>query len=168
MKRPEPTEYSPFHAGYIERANDNILEELEQQATAIPDFLRSIPEEKHDFSYAPDKWTLKQLVGHLTDTERIMAYRLLRFSRKDSTPLPGFEENFYVDNSNFLNSSFYELADEFAAVRQGNLFLFRSLKDEQLDLYGEANGNALSVRALLFILSGHLKHHVQIIKDRYL
>jgi uncharacterized damage-inducible protein DinB len=168
MNRPQPDEFGSFFKGYIDAVNDNPLNELEAQLTDFPRFLSSIPEQKHDFAYAEGKWTLKEVLGHMLDTERIMTYRLLRFSRKDSTVLPGFEEDDYVRNSTYRHREFEGLIEEFKAVRQANLFLFKSLSDEQLDLRGTASNNPLSVRALLFIIAGHLKHHKRVIQERYL
>ena len=168
MNRPQPDEYGEFYKGYIDSVNDDVMTELETQATEIPVFFRSIPKEKADFAYAEGKWTVKQLLGHIIDTERIMAYRLLRISRNDSTPLPGFEENDFVKYSNFSNQSFGTLIDEFEAVRKANLFLIGSLTEDQLNRKGTASGLPISVRALLFIMAGHAKHHCKVVSERYL
>ncbi|MBC7912923.1 MAG: DinB family protein [Pyrinomonadaceae bacterium] len=168
MKRPQPDEYGSFHKTYIDLAPDDVLTELENQLNDFPEFMSSIPQHKHEFAYAEGKWTLKELLGHMLDTERIMTYRLLRFSRNDSTALQGFEEDEYVLNSTYRHRKFAELVDEFKAVRFANLFLFKSLSDEQLNRRGTASNLPVSVRVLLFIIAGHLNHHKRIIQERYL
>jgi len=168
MNRPQPHEFAPFYAKYIEKVKDDVMEELEEQSITIPDFLRTTPADKVNFAYAEGKWTLKEVLGHIIDTERIMAYRLLRFSRKDTQPLLGFDENEYVKNSGYLSRGFEGLVDEFELLRKSNLFLFNSLRQEDLPLSGTANGQRITVRALLFVIAGHAKHHKEIIKERYL
>lgn len=168
MKRPQPEEYNSFYQNYIDTVGDDVVSELANQLTSVPEFLGLVPTEKTDYAYAPGKWTLKEVLGHIIDTERIMSYRLLRFSRNDSTPLAGFEENNYVKNAHFANEDFNTMIEEFKAVRKANLFLFRSLTEEELQRKGEANNSLLSVRALLFIMAGHVKHHQKVIEERYL
>jgi uncharacterized damage-inducible protein DinB len=168
INRPQPDEYGSFFANYIARVNGDVLVELENQLIAVPDFLNKIPPEKHNYAYSEGKWTVKELLGHLIDTERIMAYRLLRFSRKDPTDLPGFEENLYVSNSTFSERDLDTLGEEFAAVRKSNMYLIKSLTEEQLVLSGTANGNTVTVKALLFIMAGHIKHHLEILQQLYL
>src|SRR5687767_2495900 len=101
MYRPQPHEFAPFYAGYIQAANDDVISELELQATGFSDLIRGLPPEKGDFAYATGKWTIKELIGHVIDTERIMAYRATCFARNDQNPLPGFDERNYVDNAHF-------------------------------------------------------------------
>ncbi len=165
---PQANEYGAFYANYIAQVTDDVLFELKNQVKSVADFMKAIPSEKQHYAYAEGKWTIKELLGHLVDTERVMSYRLLRFSRKDSTDLPGFEENDYVLNSTFLQRDFNDLIDEFTAVRKSNLYLITSLTEEQLALSGSANNNKVSVKALLFIMAGHVKHHIRILKERYL
>lgn len=168
MNRPQPDEFIPYQQKYIDSVSDDVLAELRNQVETFSNFLESIPSDKHNFAYAGGKWTVKELLGHVIDTERIMAYRLLRFSRKDATPLPGFEENDYVQNSNFSDQKFNDLIEEFKAVRTANLFLFKSLTDEQINLRGIASDNTVTVRALLYVIAGHVNHHKMIIEERYL
>lgn len=168
MNRPQPDEHAAFYNAYIQTVEDDVIDELETQASAFPDFLRSLPPSKAGYAYAPGKWTLKQLLGHLIDTERIMTYRLLCIARNDITPLPGFDENHYVKNSGYSDSDFGKLIEEFEVLRRANLYLFRSLTEEELLRQGTANNYAISVRALLFIIAGHLNHHRKIITERYL
>src|SRR6476661_1049319 len=136
MNRPQADEFAPYYGKYIETVDNDVLSELETQASAFPEFLRSLPEGKGDYAYDEGKWTIKELVGHMIDTERIFAYRTLRFSRNDATNLPGFEENDYVRNAHFNDRTLNSLADEFAALREANLFLIRSLNDEELNRRG--------------------------------
>lgn len=168
MNRPHIDEYSPFYHKYIETVDDDVIDELETQAHAFAEFLKAIPSEKADFRYAPEKWSVKELIGHVIDTERIMAYRTLRFARNDSTPLAGFDEGSYVSNAHFSDRSLDDFAEEFNLLRRTNLHFFRSLTDMELARAGTANGVEITVKALLFIIAGHLNHHRRILTDRYL
>ena len=167
MKRPQADEFSAFYEGYIDAVDDDVIAEIIQQETTLPELMRANAA-KADYAYAEGKWTLKELLGHIIDTERIMAYRLLRVSRNDSTPLPGFEENHYVEFSGHRNADFEKLIQEFEAVRKSTLFLIDSLSEEQLNYRGTASGYPVSGRALVFIIAGHLKHHVGVVRERYL
>ena len=168
MKRPQPDEYSPFYQTYIDKVEDDVLAELNHQLTSIIALLRSIPEEKGDYRYAEGKWSVKEVLGHIIDNERIMAYRLLCFARNDASPLPGYEENDYVRNAHFNSQDFGLLIDELEALRRANLYLYNSLTEEELSRKGIANNTSLSVKALLYVLAGHIKHHIQVIEERYL
>lgn len=168
MNRPQPDEYNAYYASYIEKVNDDVLLELERQLDNFTIFLKSIPPDKYQYAYTAGKWTLQEVLGHILDTERIMAYRLLRFSRNDTSDLAGFDEMHYIQNSSYNHRDFHSLIEEFVQLRKSNLFLFKSLTDKQLSLWGTANRSKVSVRALLFIIAGHLKHHQQVISERYL
>ena len=168
MKRPQAEEFPLFYKGYVDTVSENVLTELEQQMESFSALLRSIPSEKASFAYAEGKWTIKELAGHVIDTERIMAYRALRIARNDTTPLPGFDENDYVANAHFADRSLESLADEFAALRKANMNLIRSLNAIEIDRSGISNEKPISVRALIFIMAGHVNHHVAILKQRYL
>lgn len=168
MKRPQPDEYSAFQQKYIEKIGEDPISELSDQLINFPAFLRAIPVNKTDYAYAEGKWTLKELLGHVIDTERILTYRLLRFARNDSTALEGFEEDDYVKHAHFRNQNFNDLVEECEAVRKANLYLFKSLTEEELERKGVANQSPSSVRALLFIIAGHMKHHQRVIEERYL
>jgi uncharacterized damage-inducible protein DinB len=167
MNRPQPSEYPVWAETYIKLVENDVMEILERQASEFPDFINSLIE-KADYAYAPGKWTIKQLIGHMIDTERILVYRLICFARGEKTPLPGFEEDDYVKNAHFQDRSLLSFSEEFALLRKSNLFLFKSLKEEELHQMGNASNRDISVRALLFVLAGHVTHHAQIIKDRYL
>lgn len=168
MNRPQPSEYAPFYKTYIDTVNDQVIAELEHQANSLPSFLKGLSADKASFAYAEGKWTVKELVGHVIDTERIMAYRLLRIARADQTPLPGFEENDYVANAHFADRTIEGLAEEFAMLRKANMYLIRSFTEDEIGRMGISNGNTVSVRALIYILAGHVNHHRMIIEERYL
>ena len=168
MNRPTAEEYNPYYGPYIAGVADDVVNELKQQANQFPAFIRSISKEKENYAYAPGKWTVKEVLGHIIDTERIMAYRALRFARNDEQDLPGFDENDYVKYSRYAERSLESLAEEFAMLRKANLFLFESLNEEESLRRGTANQNGISVRALVFIIAGHLNHHKKVLKERYL
>jgi len=155
-------------SGYISLVEgDNVLEVLKQQSTDFPDFLNNLIE-KADYAYATGKWTIKEMVGHIIDTERILTYRLLCIARGEQNPLPGFEENAYVEQAHFADRSLLSLSEEFSLLRKANLYLYNSLNAQELQRTGTAAGRQLTVNALLFTIAGHLIHHTQIIKERYL
>jgi uncharacterized damage-inducible protein DinB len=168
MNRPQADEFAPYYATYINTVSENVLGELEHQAISFPAFLASIPEDKGYHAYAEGKWTIKQLVGHMIDTERIMAYRALRIARNDKTPLASFDENQYVVNSFFNDRSLESLSREFAAVREANVYFFKALSEEEFSRIGTASNHPVSVRALLYIMVGHANHHRKILEERYL
>lgn len=163
------TEYSSFNATYVNAVeNADLIEGLEKGLDQMVSFMESIPTEKLEYRYAEGKWTIKDILLHLVDAERIFAYRALRIGRGDKTPLAGFEENDYVPNA-FANSrSMESLLNEFRFVRNATLCLFKSFSGEQLAYMGIASNNPISVRAIGFIISGHQNHHLKIIKERYL
>ncbi|WP_256011108.1 DinB family protein [Desertivirga xinjiangensis] len=167
MKRPQADEYGSFYKAYIDLTDDDVIKELTDQKTSFSDLLRS-GIERAEHAYAKDKWTLKELLGHVIDTERIMAYRLLCISRNEANSLPGFDQDDYVKYAGHNLQNFNKLIEEFELVRASNLLLIDSLTEEQLGRTGMANNYPMSARALLFIMAGHLKHHMKIIKERYL
>lgn len=168
MNRPQADEYPVFYKGYVDTVNDDVLAELEHQIESFPTILREVPTEKAGYAYAEGKWTIIELVGHILDTERIMAYRALRIARNDSTPLAGFEENDYVANAHFADRTLDSMEDEFKHLRKTNLFLIKSLNETELARVGIINDKPISVKALIFIIAGHLNHHMRILKERYL
>lgn len=162
-------EYSEFVATYIKAIeNAELLEELEISLHDFIKFVQNIPMDKFDYRYAEGKWTIKDIIQHIIDAERIFGYRALRISRNDKTPLSGFEENEYVENANANGRSIQELLTEFSAVRHSNLLLFKSFSDEQLTRLGIASNHTISVRALGFVMIGHQKHHQRVFQERYL
>lgn len=162
-------EYATFYAGYIQALeNVELIEELEICVHEFIKFVQNIPMDKFDYRYAEGKWTIKDIIQHLIDAERIFSYRALRISRNDKTPLPGFDENFYVDNTNANDRSIQDLLTELAVVRQSTLSLYKSFTQEQLARIGTASDKEVSVRAIGFIIIGHQKHHQKIFEERYL
>lgn len=162
-------EYSGHFGNYIKAAGDGILiEDLEISLHDFIRFVQNIPMDKFDYRYAEGKWTIKDIIQHVIDTERIFAYRALRFSRNDQTPLPSFEENDYADNTDSNSRSIQDLLTEFSAVRHSTLLFYKSLSEEQLKRIGTASGNQISVRALGFVMIGHQKHHQKVFEERYL
>lgn len=165
-----PSEYAPFYANYISQVSDeySLQEELEISLHRFIKFVQDIPMDKFDYRYAEGKWTIKDIILHLIDAERIFAYRALRFARNDKTDLPGFEENDYVDEANANSRSIMDLLTELSAVRHATLLLFKSFNDYKLLRIGTANNNQMSVRALGFVIIGHQNHHQRIFEERYL
>ncbi|NRT10616.1 DinB family protein [Flavobacterium sp. 14A] len=162
-------EYAPYFEGYMQAAGTGILiEELEISVHAFIRFVQNIPMDKFDYRYAEGKWTIKEIIQHLIDTERIFAYRALRISRNDSTPLPGFDENEYVVNTTASERNLQGLLTEMAVVRQATLSLFNSFSKEQLLRIGIASDKNISVRAIGFLIIGHQVHHQRIFEERYL
>ena len=168
MKRPQVNEYAIFYKKYIDTVSDNVIVEMQHQASSFTSFLKGISPDKASYSYADGKWTVKELVGHIIDTERIMAYRMLTIARNDTTALPGFEENDYVKNAHFSERTLVSLADEFAVLRSANMYLIMSFNEEEINRKGLANNSTVSVLSLIYILAGHLNHHRAIIQERYL
>lgn len=164
---PETSEYAPYYDRYISLVKDNdILAAL--QAQNIRSVLGSVSETQGNLRYAPGKWSIKQVLGHMIDTERIMAYRALRIARGDQTPIEGFEQDDYARNGPFEHCRMDDLLQEFAAVRSATVWLFRSLDREAWGRRGVANKNEITARALAYVIAGHELHHLQILKDKYL
>lgn len=157
-------------AAYINQVSSEytIVEELEISLHRFIKFVQNIPLDKFDYRYAEGKWAVKDIIQHLIDSERIFAYRALRFARNDKTELQGFEENNYVDEANAGKRSIQDLLTEMAVVRQATLSLFKSFSNEELLRIGIASNNPISVRALGFIIIGHQNHHQKIFQERYL
>ncbi len=166
--RPEPGKYAPYHAGYIsEVVGDDILTILDTQRRQMLILLSGCGEEEGQFRYAPDKWSVKEVLGHVCDTERIFAYRALRISRGDRTPLPGFEQDDYVRNAPFASRPLAEVIEDYIAVRRATLTLFRNLDQAAWLRRGIVNNNELTVRALAYITAGHEMHHKKILEEKY-
>ena len=162
-------EYASFYATYIKALDDvPLIEGLDKGLIQMISFISKIPTNKLEYRYAENKWTIKDILLHLIDSERIFSYRALRIGRGDKTSLPGFEENDYVPNAMANNRSLESLLEEFQSVRRSTLSLFTSFPEEQLLYLGTASDNLISVRAIGFIISGHQNHHLKIIEERYL
>jgi uncharacterized damage-inducible protein DinB len=167
MNRPNAEDCAPFYGKYIALVNDDpILETLEKLKNSTCDFFCSLTDEQADYAYAEGKWTIKEVAGHLTDAERTFAYRAFAFSRGQGE-LPGFDENIYVEKATFSNRTLKDLAAEFKAVREANLYMLRALTDDQLNIVGVANGGNIKINSILYIMAGHELHHLNILKERY-
>jgi uncharacterized damage-inducible protein DinB len=168
MARPSLSDAS-FGQHYIALAQGNSAKEVvANHAAEILEFYTSLPEQKKDFAYAEGKWTIIEVLQHVIDAERVFTYRALRFARKDATPLPGFDENDYAANSNAAARDFDALKQEFIALRKATDIFISSLDEEQLQQGGTSNNKYITVNALAFIIYGHLLHHINITKERYL
>jgi hypothetical protein len=166
--KPEATEYAPYYEQYVAlvRGSD-IVKTLEEQARTVRRALSAIPEKRAGFRYAGDKWTIREVVGHWTDAERVFAYRALAFARGEKAPLPSFDENEYSRQSGHDRLTLVELGEEFESVRRGTIFLLRHFRPEAWLRVGVASGNPVSVRALAHIMAGHVAHHLGILHERY-
>ncbi len=166
--RPQPGEYAPYDR-YISLvpAND-VLAALEDQRREMLLLLCGRTEADGDLRYAPDKWSLKELLGHVNDTERIMSYRALRISRGDATPIEGYEQDDYVRNGPFARRPLPDLIEDYIAVRRATVSLFRNLEEPAWSRRGVANKNEVTVRALAYIIAGHELHHRRILEEKYL
>lgn len=167
--RPAPTEYAAYYADYVaEVAGEDALPCLEEEGRVTAALLATIPEARAGHRYAPDKWSVRQLVLHLADTERVFAHRALVFARGDGTPQPGFDENAYAVASAADSRTLAEVAHELAAVRRATLALLGGLAPEAWGRRGSANGAEFTVRAVAFIIAGHERHHREVLRQRYL
>jgi hypothetical protein len=167
--RPKADEHIEYYGGYISQAPDgDIIESMTRQLPETLAFLRSIPEDRVDHRYAPGKWTPRQIVGHLSDGERVFQYRAWRFSREDTTPVPGFDENHYVDHAPFENVSMNDLLDEFEHLRKASVHMFANMDESAMSRRGSANGHDISVRAIAWIIVGHVTHHMRVLREKYL
>lgn len=167
--RPNPHEYPYYFRQYIELVPaGDILDILDDQLTVSLKFYYGFSEEVASYRYDKDKWNIKECIGHLIDTERIFSYRALCFARKDDTKLPGFEQDTYVQQGNFSQRTLIDLLDEFQAVREATIMLFKNIDEKTLNFFGQASDFKLSVRSIAYILAGHELHHLKIIKERYL
>jgi len=169
MHKPDPGEYPPYFHQYIKRVPEgDISVFLEEQLTSTVHFLNSFSEEVAMYRYAPDKWCIKEVIGHVIDTERIFAYRALCFARNDKTHLPGFDQDNYVKESTFSIRSMIEIIDEYQTVRQASISLFRSLDTAALNRTGQASDYSISVRSIPYIVAGHELHHRATVETLYL
>jgi hypothetical protein len=169
MAKPPLADIPEFYQAYVNAVEaDDLVNALTRHVIETEDLLQSIPGDKWDHAYAPGKWTIKELVQHVMDSERVFVYRALRFSRLDPTPLPGFDENLFAENSNASTRNIDDMIAEFLLVRKSTLSMFRSFTPGQLNAHGVANDKAVSVEAIGFIIAGHMKHHQRIINERYL
>lgn len=169
ITRPKAGESSLYSFGYINKATeDDLISSLKVSRDATIELFRTMSDDKGSYRYAADKWSLKELLGHISDAERVFAYRALRFSRRDATPLQAFEENDYVPASAAHQRTVPSLLREYEAVREATISLFEYMNDDMLDFQGSANQSTYSARSLGWMISGHNMHHIAVIRDRYL
>ncbi len=169
MKRPEVHEYHSDYATYVDLVPEgDIVELLKRQLEQTSGVFNQLTDNQSLNRYAPEKWSLKELLGHMTDTERVMSYRLLSVARGDSSSLPGFNEGIYVRNASFDEQKQQDLLEGFTIVRQATLSLLAGLSEEAWSRSGKANDNRVTATALAYIIAGHELHHNKIIKERYL
>jgi DinB family protein len=167
-ERPAPDEYAPFFAGYVKLVPETeVLPVLSVQVSQVRRLAEALSADRETFRYAPGKWSIREVFGHICDGERVFGYRAFCISRGDQTPLPGFDENDYVAESAYDQQAVAELADDFAGLREANLAVLGRLDPARWVRGGNANGNPVSVRALAFIMAGHVRHHLGVLKARY-
>ncbi len=167
---PTPEEYAPFYADYIQRAGekDDVLKALPGQIDDLRSTLGKLSDQQARFRPAPAEWSIKEVVGHLNDVERVFSYRLLRVSRNDVTALPGFQQDDYVRESKFDECDLNELIQEFEYLRRANTLSIRNMTDESVLRRGTASGTTISARALIYMLVGHVEHHMASLQEKYL
>ena len=171
MSRPDRNEYSEFFQPYLDiipPGDSGLNELLISSLEACNSMFRGLEPSKEDYRYAEGKWSIKELVQHMIDTERVFAYRALRFARTDSAVLPGFDENLYVETCEAGGRSLSSLLEEFNLMRKSNMIMFATMSENVLRRMGQVDGNEISVRALGFIICGHMLHHLKVIEERYL
>lgn len=169
VRMPVASELDDYYQSYLKYLQtDDLLETLAAQKKTTGEFWSAVPAAKETCRYAPGKWSVRELAGHLCDTERILACRALRFARRDEQPLPGFDENQYTVHSNYHEIPLKDIAWQQEAIRESNICLFRSFAAEMFDRNGLANNTRVSVRAILFFIIAHQVHHLGVVKERYL
>jgi hypothetical protein len=167
---PTPEEFSPYYTDYIQRARDqvDVLGVLPMQIDALNSMLGRLTEEQACFRFGPAEWSIKELVGHLNDVERVFSYRLLRVSRNDKTPIPGFEQDDYVREAGFDEHPLKDLLQEFELLRRANILMINNMSEQATRRIGTASDNPVSARALIYMLVGHVDHHVASLQGNYL
>ena len=168
MTRPADSEFAPYYSTYVSLVTEaEALPVLEGQPRELRELAATIGAGHEHFRYAPDKWSIRQVFGHIIDTDRVFGYRAFCISRGEQQPLPGFDQNGYMATSDYDARPLLELAAEFAIVREANLFVLRGLGVGDWDRSGTAKGYRVSVRALAFMMAGHVRHHLRILDERY-
>ncbi len=169
MNKPNTEEVAEWYHGYINRVEDGTaMAELRQQELSFMPFILSIPEEKGSYAYAEGKWSIKEIISHLIDTERVFCYRGLAISRGEQNPIPGFDQDVYVEHSKANDMSFSDLAAEFMAVRKASIAFYKQIDDDTSKLIGKVSGGPMSVRSTAYIIAGHLMHHKEVLEEKYL
>lgn len=167
---PAPEEYAPFYADYVQRASqrNDVYEALSDQVAELHAALDSLSDAQACFKPGPQEWSIKEVIGHLNDVERVFSYRLLRISRKDPTPLPGFEQEDFVRAAGYDRYSLHDLLREFDFLRQANILAIGHMTDEATNSRGTASGYTVSARALIYMIVGHVDHHMASLREKYL
>jgi len=169
MHRPAESDYAPAFAGYVSLVpEEDVLSIIEQQSSETQKLISSLDEQRATHRYAEGKWSVKEVIGHVTDAERVFGYRALCIARGETSSLPGFDENAYMKYANFDAWRLGDLAEAYALVRRSNIVLFRNFDDATWDRRGIANNNPITVRALAYVLAGHERHHLKVLRERYL
>ena len=170
LTTPDSEEYAPFYSGYVERAQarGDVFAALPQQIEEIKAELGDLSDEQGLFRDAPNEWSIKEVIGHLNDVERVFSYRLLRVSRNDATPLPGFEQNDFVREAGFDSYALKDLIHEFEYLRRANILAIRNMSEESTLRHGTASGYTVSARALIYMIVGHVDHHLASLREKYL
>jgi uncharacterized damage-inducible protein DinB len=168
MTRPNPTDYAAPHAGYVDLVDeDDILSAMQEQSSSTQKLLAGLDESRAAYRYGEGKWSVKEVIGHIVDSERIMGYRALCVARGESQSLPGYDENDYVANASFDSWKLGDLAEAYALARRANLVFFHNLPDEAWSRRGTANQYPVSVRGLAYVIVGHERHHLKVLREKY-
>lgn len=169
LRRPTDKEYAAYYAAYVGLVPDgDLFAVLATQATETENLLRPLGEARSQHRYAPDKWSIREVIGHVADAERVFTYRALRFARGDATPLSGYDEKVWGETSNAHARTLISLLDDLQSLRAATVSLFRGFADADWDRAGQANNNPITVRALAYIVAGHERHHIKVLRERYL
>ena len=167
INRPDPSEFAPFYAGYVRQVPDSGPGAVLKEQIGDLEKLRALPEDTGNHAYAEGKWTVKELIGHLADAERVFSYRLTRIARGDQTPLAGFDENAWAKAARHGQRRMADVVDEMIAIRRATLALVDSLDESSIGNVGVANNNPVSARAVCWIMAGHTIHHLDVLRERY-
>lgn len=169
MNRPNESEYAPYYQSYVDQVSENdILHLLRAEVDELDVLLGQLPAEKENYAYAEGKWTIREIIGHLIDGERVFGYRALCIARGEKQNLPGFDQDDYMLTAPYKHIELEDLLSELRLVRLSNIAMFRSLDEEAWNRVGTANGNEITVRALAFIMGGHVRHHMNVLREKYL
>ena len=169
MNRPLPAEYADYYEGYVDQVSESeIIQVLRSELDDLDVLLGRVPPEKETYAYADGKWTIREVVGHLIDGERVFGYRALCIARSEKQNLPGFDQNEYLANAPYNGTELEDLLSEMRLVRLSNIAMFRTLDEAAWTRVGTANGNEVTVRAIAFIMAGHARHHMNVLRERYL
>lgn len=169
IQKPNESEYHPFYANYVNGVETtDVAKFLEEQQSSFVRFIRAIPQDRYNYAYAEGKWTIKQLVRHIIDAERMFAFRAMSIARGEQGMLPGFDEQGFVKRADDSQNTMDDLLNEFESLRDANNAMISNLTVQSTERIGNANGSQVSVRAIIFIIAGHLAHHQNIISERYL